>query len=127
MKRDIETIPEGMTLRELIEYIPQSSYTTFPVVDIAGNLVGIISIQDFRKWIFEESIKDLVVVKELATLNVVTVNPDDTLYTILKKWEKKPVEILPVIESKNSKKIVGTLSRKDVIAAYNEALSNKTI
>lgn len=125
MRRDIETIPEGMTLRELIEYIPQSRYTTFPIVDEEGNLTGIISIQDFRKWIFEESIKELVVVKELATLNVITVTPDDTLYTVLKKWEKKPVEILPVVESHISRKIVGTLSRKDVIAAYNEALSNK--
>lgn len=126
MKLDIETIPEGMTLRELIEYIPKSSYTTFPIVDPEGNLAGIISIQDFRKCIFEESIKDLIVVKELATLNVITVTPDDTLYTVLKKWEKKPVEILPVVESMDSNKIVGTLSRKDVIAAYNEALSNKS-
>lgn len=125
MKRDVETIPEGMTLRELVEYIPQSHYTTFPLVDERGNLTGIISIQDFRKWIFEESIKDLVVVKELATLDVVTVTPEDTLYTVFKKWEKKPVEILPVVESNDSKKIVGVLSRKDVIAAYNRALSNK--
>lgn len=127
MTRDIETIPEGMTLRKLIEYIPQSHYTTFPLVDEKGNLTGIISIQDFRGWIFEESIKDLVVVKELATLNVITVTPEDTLYTVFKKWEKKPVEILPVVESSNSKKIVGVLSRKDVIAAYNKALSKKTI
>jgi len=124
MRRDVETIPEDMTLRELIEFLPQSRFTTFPVVDDKENLVGIISIQDFRKWIFEESIKNLVVVKEMATLNVVTVNPDDTLYTVLKKWEKKPVEILPVIESKTSKKVIGALSRKDVIAAYNNALTN---
>jgi len=127
MTRDVETIPERMTLRKLIEYIPQSHYTTFPLVDEKGNLTGIISIQDFRKWIFEESIKDLVIVKELATLNVITVTPDDTLYTVFKKWEKKPVEILPVVESNNSKKIVGALSRKDVIAAYNKALSKKAI
>lgn len=127
MTSDIETIPEGMTLRKLIEYIPQSHYTTFPVVDEKGNLTGIISIQDFREWIFEESIKDLVVVKKIATLNVVTATPDDTFYTVFKKWEKKPVEILPVIESTSSRKIVGVLSRKNVIAAYNKALSKGTI
>ncbi|HWP93621.1 MAG TPA: CBS domain-containing protein [Thermodesulfobacteriota bacterium] len=54
MTGDVETIPEGMTLRKLIEYIPQSHYTTFPLVDEKGNLTGIISIQDFRGWIFEE-------------------------------------------------------------------------
>ena len=127
MRRDVETIPENMTLRELIEFLPQSRFTTFPDVDKEGKLVEKISIQDIRKRIKEESIKDLVVVKELATLNVVTVNPEDTLYAVLKKWEKKPVEILPVIESKTSRKIIGALSRKDVIAAYNDALSNRTV
>ncbi len=122
----VETIFEGMTLRNLMEYVPGSHFTTFPVVDREGNLTGIISIQDFREFIFEESIKDFVVVKELATLSVLTATPDDTLYTVLKKLERKSVEILPVIESNNSRKIVGVLSRKNVIGAYNKALSEGT-
>lgn len=127
MIHDIQTIPQNMTLRKIIEYIPKSSHTTFPVVDDEGLLAGIISIQDFREWIFEESLKDIVVVKELATANVITVAPDDTLDTVLDKWGKKPVEILPVIDPESPRKILGILSRRDVIGAYNKALSEKIL
>jgi CIC family chloride channel protein len=127
MTHDIETIPENMTLRKLIGYIPKSHYTTFPVVDEKGFLTGIISIQDLREWIFEESLEDLIVVKEVATLNVITVTPEETLDTVLRRWTKKTVEILPVVESANSKKIVGLLSRRDLIAAYNRAVFERRL
>lgn len=127
MNPKVESIPENMTLRKLIEYIPKSRYTTFPVVDQKGLLVGIISVQDLREWLFEESLKDLVVVKEVATLSVLTVTPDETMDVVLKKWSKKPVEILPVVESSGSKKIVGILSRKAIITAYNRAISGEPI
>jgi len=125
MTHSVETIPENMPLRKLIEYIPNSTYTTFPLVDDAGLLSGIISIRDFRELIYEESLKDLVVVRELATLDVLTVNEDDTLDMVLKKWGRKPVGIIPVVESSQSRKIVGVISSKDVIAAYNKSLTEK--
>jgi chloride channel protein, CIC family len=127
MSHTIETIPENMTLRKLIEYITKGHYTTFPLVDEKGLLTGIISIQDLREWLFEESLEDLVVVKELATLNVITVTPDETLDTVLRRWTKKTVEILPVVESGNSRKIVGLLSRKDLITAYNRVVFEKRL
>jgi chloride channel protein, CIC family len=127
MTHDIEAIPENTTLRRLIQYIPRSHYTTFPVVDEKGLLTGIISIQDLREWIFDESLEDLVVVKEVATLNVITVTPDETLDTVLRRWTKKTVEILPVVESSNSRKIVGLLSRRDLITAYNRVVFEKRL
>lgn len=124
---NVETIPEDMTLRRVIEYIPTSHHTTFPLVDNEGNMTGIISIQDFKEWIFEESLKDLVVVKEIATLNVITVLASDTLDIVLSKWGKKPVEIIPVVSDDDPRKIVGIVSRRDVIGAYNKALSDRIL
>ena len=127
MIKEIETIREDTTLRGVIEYIPKSTHTNFPVVDSNGLLTGIISLQDFREWIFEEPLKDLIVAKELATLNVLTVTPEDTLDVVLDKWGRKPVEILPVVDKDNPKKILGVLSRRDVITAYNKLVSEQII
>ncbi len=123
MRTNIETIDENTSLRKLIEHLPKSRFTTFPIVDSGGMLSGIVSIQDFRQWLFQEDLKDLLLVKEFATLEVTTVRPDDNLYEVVKILGQKPAEILPVVESKESKKIVGILSRRDVIEAYNNALA----
>lgn len=123
MRTDIETVDENTKLRSLVEDIPRSRFTTFPVVDSEGGLSGIVSIQDFRQWLFQEDIKDLVLVKEVATLDVVTVRPDDNLYDVVKILGQRPAEILPVVERGGAKKLVGILSRRDVIEAYNKAVS----
>ena len=123
MRTNIETIDENTKLRKLIEYVPQSKFTTFPVVDSDGLLSGIVSIQDFRQWLFREDLKDLILVKEFATLNVTTAFPDENLYDVVRTLGEKPAEILPVVETKGSRKIVGILSRRDVIDAYNKAVS----
>jgi len=123
MNKKVETIPENMTLSELIELIPKSKYTTFPLVDSDGLMSGIISVQDIREWLFEESIKDIVVAKEIATLNVISVTPDESLYGVMNIWGKKSGHILPVVESKQSRRIVGYISKKDFIAAYNSAIT----
>lgn len=127
MISNVETVQEDMTLRKVIEYIPHSKHTTFPLVDRDGLLTGIVSMQDFKEWIFEESLKDIVVVKELATLNVITVTPEDTLDVVLDKWGKKPVEMIPVVSAANPREIVGIISRRDVIGAYNKALSDRLL
>ncbi|MEM4658572.1 MAG: chloride channel protein [Candidatus Methanosuratincola sp.] len=127
MNREVETVPEKMTLRGVIDYILRSRHTTFPVVDEKGFLSGIISIQDFREWIFEESLKDLIVVKELSTPHVITVTPSDTLDKVLDKWANKPVEVLPVVSERNGRQLVGIISRRDLLAAYNKALTEKAI
>ena len=123
MRTEIVTVDENTKLRKLIEDIPSSRFTTFPIVDSDGLLSGIVSIQDFRQWLFQEDIKDLILVKEFATLDVTTVRPDDNLYDVVKILGQRPAEILPVVEAAGSRKIVGILSRRDVINAYNKAVS----
>ncbi|WP_462137884.1 chloride channel protein [Candidatus Mycalebacterium sp.] len=123
MRTTIETIDENTSLRKLIEDLPASKFTTFPIVNADGELSGIVSIQDFRQWLFQEDLKDLLLVKEFATLDVTTVCPDDNLYEVVKILGQKPAEILPVVETRGSKKLVGILSRRDVIEAYNKAVA----
>jgi chloride channel protein, CIC family len=70
--------PENMTLRQFTRFIAT------PVTPISpgqprGELTGILSVQDFLGVVFEKDLMDLVVVKELATLDVITVHEDDDL------------------------------------------------
>jgi len=67
MNPEIEVIPEAMPLRGILRFIPASRHTTFPVVDPAGKLSGIVSLQDFREAAYEDALQDLVIAKDLAT------------------------------------------------------------
>lgn len=127
MVRDPEAIPESMTLRQFTRFIAHTKHTNFPLVDPDGELTGIISVQDFMGVVFERDLMDLVVVKELATLDVITVFEDDDLDTAMRKIGYRNIEQLPVVARDNGRRLVGIISRRDMVSAYNRALMERTL
>jgi CIC family chloride channel protein len=77
--------------------------------------------------VFEKDLMDLVVVKELATLDVITVFEDDDLDTAMRKIGYRNIEQLPVVDRDNGRRLVGIISRRDMVSAYNRALMERTL
>ncbi len=127
MTRDVVTVFENMHLNKLLEHTFSSKYASFPVVDKGGLLNGIVTFQDFKEVVFEEGLGDLVVVKDIATPDVITITENESLDEALKKIGLRNIEQLPVIDEDNPRKIVGILSRRDIFSAYNKALINRSL
>jgi chloride channel protein, CIC family len=127
MARDVETIPEHMTLGQFARFIEQTQHTNFPLVNAENELTGIISVQDFMGVVFERDLMDLVVVKELATANVITAHADEDLDQTMRKIGYRNIEQLPVVDRQTHRKLVGIISRRDIVAAYNRALMTRTL
>lgn len=118
-----ETVLERMPLRRLIEVLPYSQHTSFPLTDDAGKLVGMLSLKDFRQVVFEESLLDVVIARDLGTLPAISVTTEDDLATALTLINDNGIERLPVVASgEDSGKVIGILSQRDIISAYNQAL-----
>lgn len=122
-----ETIAENSSLREFSEKISKSKHNSFPIINKDGNLTGILSFLDYHDAVFDENLKDLIVAKDLATLNVVTVSIDDNLYSALEKITSKDFSILPVVDKDDPSVLLGVLTRRDIIGAYNKAVIKKTL
>jgi CIC family chloride channel protein len=127
MSHRVETVPENMTLGKFAEFIQQTHHTNFPLVNELGELTGIISVQDFMGVVFEKELMDLVVIKELATKDVITVHPEEDLDTAMRKIGYRNIEQLPVVDRETHRKLYGIVSRRDMISAYNRALMSKTL
>ena len=122
MTAEVEVIKEDMKFKNILDHITQSKYSNFPVVNRDGDLTGILSFQDIRQHVFEPELEQIVVAKDLATPHVTTVTPRDTLKDALAKLAYRSVEQLPVVDSRNPKKLVGILTRRDILTAYNKAI-----
>ncbi len=127
MERDVETVPEHMTLGQFARFIEQTQHTNFPLVNSEGELTGIISVQDFMGVVFEHDLMDLVVVKELATTDVITAHADEDLDQTMRKIGYRNIEQLPVVDRETHRKLVGIISRRDIVAAYNRALMSRSL
>ena len=122
-----ETIYEGLSLKELARHISESKYHSFPVVDSLGTLTGILSYFDYHEALHNDQLEHLVVAKDIATSRVITVCPDDSLYTALQKIAAKDFSILPVVSKENPGRLLGILTRRDILGAYNSAVIKKPL
>ena len=127
MSHRVETIPEGCALVTMTDIIAKSKYNSFPVLDADNKLAGILSFNDYSEAIFDEDLKHLIVARDLATSDVVTVSTNDNLYTALEKISRKDYTTLPVVSENDSGQLVGIISRRDIIGAYDKAVLKKSL
>ncbi|MCW8858654.1 MAG: cation:proton antiporter [Deltaproteobacteria bacterium] len=119
MRHNVETIHHGTPFQELLRVIAHSRYDRFPVVDDDQNFIGIINYTEIRNLLFDQSLSDLLVARDLASSSHNSIPPDIPLREALKTLQKKRnISYFPVIDPEEPKKLLGILSQNDVLAAF---------
>ncbi len=118
--RKVITIPEAMQFGELIKVVTDSPDAYYPVVDAQGTMTGILSINDIREVLFEETLAQVIIAKDVATPTVVRVMWDDSLQDALDKMALINVNELPVVREEAPDKIIAMIAKRDIISYYYE-------
>jgi CIC family chloride channel protein len=114
------SISQGMTFDTFREFYSKTEQHYFPVVNSQDKLVGIFTSNDFRSVIFSEEIGSLIMMKDIANVNIITTSPSEDLNTVLQKFTTKNIDSLPVVKDDDSGTLLGMLNRREVIKFYNE-------
>ncbi len=122
MEKDVVTIPEGMPLVSLLSTFKIRNVSYLHMVNKENDLTGIISFRDIRPLLEEEEVNYLIIAKDVATTDLVTVGPDDNIQVAMGLMGERGISQLPVIGGENGRKLIGTLREKDVMAAYDNAV-----
>ena len=105
-----------------------------PVTDRGGHLVGIVTDRDLRQVIFDPAIQarlgraadalDTLAVRDVMTWGVVTVRPETAIRDAAWLMREQRLGALPVVRSG---RLVGILTERDVMRAFEEALSTDAL
>jgi len=109
-----------MDLEGLKKLIYESRFSSFPVVDDDGRLKGILSLSDCKSALKKGNRS--ITAGHMATRNMVTVTRDETLLSALAKITSGDFAVLPVVDRDDPKKLLGVISRKDMMSAFNEVI-----
>jgi CIC family chloride channel protein len=118
MTRNPLTIPESLPYRALLDVIDVSDHPNFPVVDDAGRLTGMLRVQDVRGGLFDETLSELVLARELARPVPSPLYEDDDLEAALERLVASDFSVLPVVSREDPGQLLGVLSQRDVLAAW---------
>ena len=127
MNPTVETVPENMALEHFSNMVSKSKFNSFPVINTEGKLSGILSFNDYSEAIFNEDLKGIVVTKDIATRDVVTVTSENNLYQALEAITLRDFSIMPVVSPGDPQKLEGVLTRRDIIGAYDKAVIKESL
>ncbi len=120
--RKVESIRQDMPFSEFKTFFSRTKQHYFPVMNENNRMVGIFSSTDVRGVLFSPEIEHLVVMKDIATSEVVSTTASEDLNTVLQKFTTKNIDSLPVVAEDDLGVLQGMLNRRDVIAFYNRQI-----
>ncbi|AFL94480.1 chloride channel protein [Thermococcus cleftensis] len=124
MTREPVYVTPEMTLFEVEHLIGETGHDCFPVVDSKGRVVGIIGVKDILKK--SSSLKRMKVRRFLRRAYGITY-PTETAEEALEKLMAYDQNLLPVVESPESRKLVGVITKRDIYRAYYRGLEGMYI
>ena len=118
MSPDVDTLPEDATMADARRLLEGGGHSAYPLVGEAGNCTGIVT----RTDLLVRDLPNGAPVKEIASADVVTVAPDDSLLTVLERITEERVDHLPVVDKG---RLVGICTRTDLLRARSRYLEHE--
>ena len=122
MDPNFETIPAARTLLDIFHTIENSRESYFVVVDRNGNMRGMLSFQDIRNLLSSHTLDYLVIAQDLVSPETVVLHTNDDLDKAYLLFGQRGYLLIPVVDPKEPKKVLGVLRRDDLIDFYNKQL-----
>jgi len=119
IETDFKRIKGEMTLGDLVKVVSNSKRNIFPVLDEEEKFVGVLTLDDFRSIMFDQSLYDNTLVKELMSPPPAIVQKTDSMADVAKKFQKTGAWNLPVLEGE---KYIGFISKSKLFSVYRRKL-----
>jgi len=115
MCKEVITVRATMSLAELEELMEETCHHGFPVVE-NGRLIGIVAFRDIVKIPPEQRKK--LKVKDIIKRKPVVAYPDESVQSALEKMYEEDVGRLPVVDRCNERRVIGIITKSDILKAY---------
>ncbi len=119
MKKKFISVKGSTHLSKIYQILSESKQSDIPVLDEKNNLIGIITLHVLKSILGDNELADFIVAEDVANEEVITAQKNENLNQIMHKIGFKEINMLPVVD--DGGKIMGIITRKDIIKAYNEA------
>jgi Kef-type K+ transport system membrane component KefB/CBS domain-containing protein len=103
---------------EVLKLVSESGSDLLPVTDTEGNLLGLISFNDIKDILYDQTLRTLVIADDLMQPATEPVPPELPLRQALALMDARHVHSMPVVDER---KLVGMLRRKDVYSTLRRA------
>ena len=120
VETDFEKVRPDMDLGEMVKVISQAKRNLFPVVDVNGELLGIVVLDDIRNIMFRQELYHRFKVEKFMISPPARINVTDSMEEVMKKFDDTKAWNLPVIDEEGKYK--GFVSKSKIFNSYRQVL-----
>jgi CBS domain-containing protein len=119
-----KTIESGTTVEEAARTMASEDVGSLPIVD-GDRLVGVVTDRDLAIRVLAEGKDARTTVGQIASKDVVTIDPQQSLDEAARLMAEHQLRRLPVVEEDG--KLVGILAQADLAQLGHDALTGETV
>lgn len=119
MRSNMKCIAASSTFNDVLHIVEESRFNHFPVVDEHDGLVGVVHFGQLREIVYDPALAALVTAVDLADPDAQAVTAGMPLAEAMRVFQAGDVGSLPVIESEDSRRVVGILEQRDLLRAVH--------
>jgi CIC family chloride channel protein len=125
MHEDVSSVNDSAPFPAVVERFLKEPYNNLYVVDGHGAFVGAIRLHALKEMLHQSESLTTVVADDLVDEAFEFVTPDQKLADTMDVFWRQNSERLPVVEDAASRKLIGWISKHDLIGVYNQEILQK--
>ena len=119
VETNFQSVQPDWTLGQLVKAVSKSNRNIYPVVDPNGHLIGIVTLDDIRQIMFDQSQYEEMQVHMFMTSPPEIIYTKDSMAKVMTKFDESGAWNLPVVENH---KYIGFVSKSKLFSAYRRLL-----
>jgi CBS domain-containing protein len=125
MHDEVVAVPESAQFAEVVDQFLKQPHNNLYVVDAAGKYVGAIRLHALKDLLDRREELRVVVARDLVDESFPFVTPDQKLADTMEVFWRETAERLPVLNNDTDRRLVGWMSKRDLIGVYSQEILQK--
>lgn len=121
IETDYQIVSPTMTFGELVKIISKAKHNTFPVCDTEKRFLGIITLDEVRKFMFQTELYDKIIVNDILVKPIDEVHLSMDMIEVMRLFEITDSPNFPIIDNG---KYIGMISKNHVLTSYRKILKH---
>jgi chloride channel protein, CIC family len=119
MRQEQVTVAANLPLPQVLDAFVAARRNHLYVVDATGRFLGAVNLHDVNRELRGAGDGARLTSADLAHARFETTTPGESLLRVLDRFSAQESERLPVLADRASRRLVGTISKRDILAVYS--------
>jgi CIC family chloride channel protein len=125
MHDDVPAISHSVTFPRIVEQFLKEPYSNIYVVNSEGKFLGAIRLHSMKEMLHQGESLSSVIADDLVDESFHFVTPRQNLADAMDVFWKENAERLPVINNPAERKLIGWISKRDLLGVYSQEIMHK--